>query len=349
MSKLNISLNGTEYSIDESVLSEAKASLKSHLSSTMSGEGATINFEGVSYSVDSTKLSSARNDLITHLGTMSGNGPKITVNGVEYSMDSTKISETLTKMHNAFNNLIGGLPQFTHGQTIEEGGLIYQYVSMTTLEEWREGLKQMLEAETGMSWEDLLAAEGLDEETAWEMLGATEENFVPQEPAWNVIQYSDDTVTDIQVKGEIEGIPVSINEGVFSDCGSIVSVVIGDGVTSIGDGAFEKCASLHNITIPDSVTSIGEYAFHECVLASVTIGNGVTSIGSFAFMQCGGLTDIVIPASVTHIGNYAFAYNRLLTSIIFEGTVDQWSAIGGTPFYGIPATYVQCSDGQVAI
>lgn len=66
---------------------------------------------------------------------------------------------------------------------------------------------------------------------------------------------------------------------------NLVSVEIGDCVTSIGDYAFVFCSSLTNITIPDIVTSIGEAAFFECAgLTSITIeATTPPTIGAHAF------------------------------------------------------------------
>jgi hypothetical protein len=64
---------------------------------------------------------------------------------------------------------------------------------------------------------------------------------------------------------------------------------------------------------------------------------------------------VIIPNSVTSIGRCAFSGCTSLINIAFEGTVEQWNAIEkylDTHFdwnFGVPATYVQCSDGQVAL
>ena len=78
----------------------------------------------------------------------------------------------------------------------------------------------------------------------------------------------------------------------------LVSVEIGDCVTSIGLGAFYQCSGLTSIDIPNSVTSIGNYAFAYCSsLTSCTIGSGATSIGNQAFINCSGLTSITVNAT----------------------------------------------------
>ena len=105
------------------------------------------------------------------------------------------------------------------------------------------------------------------------------------------------------------------------------------------------------IKFDDSVTSIEFGAFGSCSFTSIVIPNSVTSIGNQVFYYCIDLTSITIPNSVTSIGNSAFYFCSSLTSIAFDGTIEEWNSI--TRAYdwqaGIPATHVQCSDGQVAI
>jgi hypothetical protein len=81
------------------------------------------------------------------------------------------------------------------------------------------------------------------------------------------------------------------------------------------------------------------------------IPNSVTSIGEVAFYKCTGLTSIIIPNSVTSIRDEAFYSCSGLNSITYEGTQEQWNAVsqGIAWNYKVPATYVQCSDGQVTL
>ena len=105
MAKINISFDGTDYSIDEANLESATAELKTHLSSVMNGSGATINFDGTAYSVDSTKLSNATNNLISYFQTITGSGFEIVINGTTYSIDSSKINDSINALHTAFDKL----------------------------------------------------------------------------------------------------------------------------------------------------------------------------------------------------------------------------------------------------
>ena len=70
-----------------------------------------------------------------------------------------------------------------------------------------------------------------------------------------------------------------------------------------------------------------------------------------AFNSCEELTTITIPNSVTNIGTQAFIFCSSLTSITFYGTIEEWNNItkgSGWNDY-VPATYVQCTDGQVEL
>lgn len=131
---------------------------------------------------------------------------------------------------------------------------------------------------------------------------------------------------------------------------SITTVDLHAETKVIGENVFYNCTSLTSITIPDFVTNIGKKAFYKCTsLASITIPNSVTSIGYSAFYGCTSLTSVTIPDSVTTIDSYAFE-NCPLRIITFEGTVEQWKAIG--KYYGwnnYTKTYtIYCTDGTIS-
>ena len=123
----------------------------------------------------------------------------------------------------------------------------------------------------------------------------------------------------------------SIGDFAFYGCTSLESVIIPDSVTTIGVGAFECCSNLISVTISDSVTSIGSYVFGLCQnLKSVSIPYGVTSIGDYAFEMCQSLESVSIPDSVTSIGMNAFGLCRSLENITIPDSV---TSIGAYAFY----------------
>ena len=183
------------------------------------------------------------------------------------------------------------------------------------------------------------------------------------------------TITDVDtsisgdetIPSTLGGYPVtSIGRWAFSNCTSLTSITIPDGVTSIGDNAFWFCDDLTSVTIPDSVTSIGYKAFNSCDrLAEINVSennnnycsvdgvlfnkektiliqypaartgayvipDGVTSIGDNAFDNCDGLTSITIPDSVKSIGDEAFSICTGLKSVTIGKGV---TSIGDHAFF----------------
>ena len=124
---------------------------------------------------------------------------------------------------------------------------------------------------------------------------------------------------------------VRIGYRMFSDCGGLKTVTMGNSVTSIGGSAFYNCYGLTGVTIPNSVTSIGDWAFYNCGgLKTVTMGNSVKSIGSHAFYNCDGLTSVTISNSVTSIGSHAFYSCGALANVAMGNSV---KSIGSQAFY----------------
>ena len=110
----------------------------------------------------------------------------------------------------------------------------------------------------------------------------------------------------------------NLGSNAFYDCDDLISVAIGNGVTSIGSGAFYECSNL----------------------VSVIIGAAVTSIGYSAFYKCGRLTSVIIPSSVTSIGNGAFSSCNRLSNIMIGDGVPLFSkemSIGDEVFYSCPS------------
>lgn len=107
--------------------------------------------------------------------------------------------------------------------------------------------------------------------------------------------------------------------------GSIVSVIIEDGITGIGDYAFADCNKLTGLTVSDSVTRIGGYAFSDCnELTALTLPAGITHIGEYAFMECESITQASFYAGVVSIGDGAFSECRNLMEVSYYGSEEQW-------------------------
>ena len=163
--------------------------------------------------------------------------------------------------------------------------------------------------------------------------------------------------TDLAVPSSInvdgKNFPVTtIGDRAFSQCDSLITIIIPSSVTTIGDYAFSWCTSLTTIDIPSSVTTIGDYAFSGCTsLTTIDIPSSVTKIGNYTlkdcssltnihysattiadytFENCTSLTTIIIPSSVTTIGDYAFSGCTSLTTVFIPSSV---TTIGISIFY----------------
>ncbi len=156
--------------------------------------------------------------------------------------------------------------------------------------------------------------------------------------------------------------------GAFYNCSGLVSVTIGNGVTSVGSYAFFGCSGIASMMIPDSVTSIGSYAFAGCSglksvtipqcvssktlaavfpdayksLESVVLHEGVTLVGGELFSGCASLPSVVIPSSVTRLGDRVFKDCSALQSVTFEGSSPD---IGTDIYDGTPRSLVSYVRG----
>lgn len=135
----------------------------------------------------------------------------------------------------------------------------------------------------------------------------------------------------------------------------IVTVVIGEGITSVGNNAFYGCWKLEEVSLPNSLEAVYPYAFYGCKsLKSVTLSDNVVMVGNYAFYlcesmetldlgervgmlgecafdMCRSLTDITFPASVSTISSYAFRSCEGLETVTFEG---RWPVIVSNAFEG---------------
>lgn len=55
-----------------------------------------------------------------------------------------------------------------------------------------------------------------------------------------------------------------MNHDAFSDCKSLVCIIIPDSIDTIESGTFEYCSSLKKITLPESIAEIEPDAFWGC-------------------------------------------------------------------------------------
>ncbi len=133
-------------------------------------------------------------------------------------------------------------------------------------------------------------------------------------------------------KGEIpENLTLTVNngclgiaDGVFQNCGALVSAAVPAGVRFIGNNAFEGCTALTDVSMEKGLYKIGSHAFEGCTaLTDVSMEKGLRNIDYRAFFGC-ALTAVSLPETVEFIGVDAFKNCNQIVSL---------SVADGNPFY----------------
>ena len=126
--------------------------------------------------------------------------------------------------------------------------------------------------------------------------------------ALDIIDFKNESETDIIIPDEIGGVPVHrIKPELFKKNFRIRTVDLGKSVVNIGRNAFALCIKLKKIRIPSNVKIISAGAFRYCLgLKEVIIEDGVTHIEENAFRGCIRLKKVYIPESVKYIDETAF-------------------------------------------
>lgn len=116
----------------------------------------------------------------------------------------------------------------------------------------------------------------------------------------------------------------------YNDYEGGISLTIKDGIEKIDQGIFSNCEYLTSIIMPDTVTEVASYAFINCTsLTSVKLSSNINEISNYTFSGCTSLSNIVIPASVVNIGDSAFESCTSLTNIKIPAKVE---SIGNNAF-----------------
>lgn len=162
-----------------------------------------------------------------------------------------------------------------------------------TIEEGKKLAKEMIEMDTGMSWEDFLAMiteNGATEDMLWAEMGLTEESFEPSifDGGWRVsINYLEKDRNQTSygpILESIYDIPVVDMSSTFSGCENLIAIPeIPKTITDMSN-TFQSCTSLTNVN-------------------DLVIPEGVTNMNA-TFSRCYALTDasgLIIPDTVTNM------------------------------------------------
>ena len=171
----------------------------------------------------------------------------------------------------------------------------------------------------------------------------------------NVISIADDSFTNLYITKKNFTNNSSLDAETNNYWGATVYDYKIDGMYILGNSVVSVDYNIsENITIPDHITTIKDNVFSDNQnIYSIDFKN-VENIGNNAFYfstLLSNLTNIIIGSNIKTIGHNAFYNCGKLSNITYNGTQEQWNAItkGNNWKYNVPATYVQCTDGQVQL
>ena len=156
----------------------------------------------------------------------------------------------------------------------------------------------------------------------------------------------------------------TLEDSAFVYCGYVTGFVMSPNIQHIGVGALAGLGSLSSYTVEFNFCGNSKYDYIDgCLIDKTTKtlvwGNSdavipndgsVLIIGASAFEEM-PITSIVIPKSVQKIDAQAFRYATKLSSIRYEGTMEDWNSIDKHEnwFYQLGTGWVHCLDGEISL
>ena len=154
--------------------------------------------------------------------------------------------------------------------------------------------------------------------------------------------FSRSGIETIVIPGSVQ----SMGTRVFSNCTSLRSAVISNGLRTIGYQTFSGCTNLQEISIPESVTSIGESAFAGCGLQELYIPDSVTSVSKNAFSGCKNLQSLRISRNLTTIPDDVFLNCSNLYTVTISDTT---TSVYNYAFRNCSVKKLVVEDGSVSL
>lgn len=294
----------------------------------------------------------------------------ITFKNKKYSIDKSLLSGSISSLETVLEGLSAGGDADMLPAGLYEAGAIALYE-----EQGASAVEDMMIT----SWEQLLA-DGVVHVNS----GDIYTNLDPK-----TYQNSSSSILAGDLILPNDGAIVNFTESAFDSCAELTGICLSNTTTCIGQYAFWGCSKLTSIVVPSSVTEIDFSVFDKCdsmtnvyitdvaawcnlnldgylsnplsrtpnlylngeLVTELVIPEGVTTIKKHTFTMWPSVTSVIMSNSVITIGDNAFWGCESLENMTFEGTISQWNAItkGQGWKTNVPATYVQCSDGQVAL
>ena len=162
----------------------------------------------------------------------------------------------------------------------------------------------------------------------------------------------DDTVTDVVIPEEIEGVTVRvIGSSAFSWKKSLKSVIMADSIVSIMRGAFSYCTELESVKLPLNLKGIGVDAFRNCenlkqtefppnlesiyygafagcVFPEINIPDSLATIEGWGLI-CTDMTEITLPKGMRILRRAPFSGFKSLKNIYVESGNSCFKSVDG--------------------
>ena len=136
-------------------------------------------------------------------------------------------------------------------------------------------------------------------------------------------------VLEVVIPGEVDGMPVVIDQSRCNRNDKIERVVFSEGFSEISSDCFNDCKNLKEVVFASTIKKIGSGVFENCPwrneLGDLFIINGILA------SYIGKENDLIIPEGVTRINDYAFNYNSDIKSVLIPESVEY---IGDSAFNG---------------